>query len=67
MIFEQSAKVNTIIDHIDVADSSIEKGKNEIKEAFDISEDNDSFTNKACIASVIIVVVLVFMMIILPE
>ena len=67
MIFEQSAKVNTIIDHIDVADSSIEKGKNEIKEAVDISEDNDSFTNKACIASVIIVVVLVFMMIILPE
>ncbi len=66
-IFKQGEVVNQIVDHVNVADDHIEKGKKEIEQAKDISESNDSFTDKACVASVIIVVILITMMLILPE
>ena len=49
-IFKQGEMINQINNHVDNADIEISKGVNEVKNAVEISEDNDSFTNKACIA-----------------
>lgn len=66
LIFEQGQTIDNIGTNIIEASNEIDKGKEEMEEASKIADD-DSLTTKACYASIIIVAVLVFMMIIMPN
>lgn len=66
-IFQQGETINNITVNFESTEDNIKKGTEEVKEAMEISEESDSFINKACYASIIIVFVLLIMMLILPK